>query len=105
SPAGKAQEAVQERYRVGSLLGRGGLGSVCMGTRLSDGASVSGGAREPWRSLSPTDGIVVLPQPKGTSTPLEIVLPHRVFTGCAGVILLLEWAELPNSFLLVLEHS
>ncbi|NXV61061.1 PIM1 kinase, partial [Molothrus ater] len=40
-PTGKAQEALQERYRVGSLLGRGGFGSVCSGTRLSDGGPVA----------------------------------------------------------------
>ena len=44
SPAGKAQRGLTERYRVGSLLGRGGFGSVFAATRLSDGAPVSGGA-------------------------------------------------------------
>ncbi|TRZ04822.1 hypothetical protein HGM15179_022284, partial [Zosterops borbonicus] len=54
--------------------------------------------------LSPSDGIVVLPQPNGISAPLEIVLLDKVSSGCAGIIQLLEWAEFPNSFLLVLEH-
>ncbi|NXV54378.1 PIM1 kinase, partial [Molothrus ater] len=40
-PAGKAHEALQERYRLGSLLGRGGFGSVFAATRLSDGAPVA----------------------------------------------------------------
>ncbi|NXV54454.1 PIM1 kinase, partial [Molothrus ater] len=40
-PAGKAQEALQERYRVGSLLGHGGFGSVFAATQLSDGAPVA----------------------------------------------------------------
>ncbi|NXV54802.1 PIM1 kinase, partial [Molothrus ater] len=40
-PAGTAQEALQERYRLGSLLGRGGFGSVFAATRLSDGAPVA----------------------------------------------------------------
>ncbi|NXQ23160.1 PIM1 kinase, partial [Peucedramus taeniatus] len=39
-PAGKVQEALQEWYRLGSLLGRGGFGSVFAATRLSDGAPV-----------------------------------------------------------------
>ncbi|XP_053819673.1 serine/threonine-protein kinase pim-1-like [Vidua chalybeata] len=80
-PAGKAQEALQERYRLGSLLGSGGFGSVFAATRLSDGAP-----------------------PDGTSAPLEIVLLAKVSSGCAGVIQLLEWLELPDSFLLVLER-
>ncbi|XP_050843732.1 serine/threonine-protein kinase pim-1-like, partial [Serinus canaria] len=41
--------------------------------------------------------------PDGTSAPLEIVLLAKVSCGCAGVIQLLEWLELPVSFLLVLE--
>ena len=44
SPAGQAQEAFQERYRLGSLMGRGGFGRVFLGTRLTDGAPVSGEA-------------------------------------------------------------
>ncbi|NWY34608.1 PIM1 kinase, partial [Pheucticus melanocephalus] len=41
--------------------------------------------------------------PDGTSAPLEIVLLAKVSCGCARVIQLLEWLELPDSFLLVLE--
>ncbi|NXV54886.1 PIM1 kinase, partial [Molothrus ater] len=98
SPAGKAQEALQERYRVGSLLGRGGFGSVCSGTRLSDGAPVA-------IKRVPRDRIRHWGElPDGSSTPLEIVLLAKVSCGCAAVIQLLEWLELPDSFLLVLER-
>ncbi|RLV82470.1 hypothetical protein DV515_00016614, partial [Chloebia gouldiae] len=38
--------------------------------------------------------------PDGTSAPLEIVLLAKASSGCAGVIQLLEWLELPDSFLL-----
>ncbi|XP_037981921.1 serine/threonine-protein kinase pim-1-like [Motacilla alba alba] len=97
-PAGKAQEALQERYRVGSLLGRGGFGSVCSGTRLSDGAPVA-------IKRVPRDRIRHWGElPDGSSAPLEIVLLAKVSQGCAGVIQLLEWLELPDSFLLVLER-
>ncbi|XP_063039401.1 serine/threonine-protein kinase pim-1-like [Melospiza melodia melodia] len=98
-PAGKAQEALQERYQLGSLLGRGGFGSVFAATRLSDGAPVSAIKRVPrdrirhWGEL-----------PDGTSAPLEIVLLAKVSCGCGGVIQRLEWLELPDSFLLVLER-
>ncbi|NWZ74355.1 PIM1 kinase, partial [Acrocephalus arundinaceus] len=98
SPAGKAQEVLQERYRVGSLLGRGSFGSICTGTQLLDGTPVSGRARA-------EGGGGWCLGPKETSAPLEIVLLDKVSTGCAGVILLLERAELPNGFLLVLECS
>ncbi|CAN8179898.1 unnamed protein product [Coccothraustes coccothraustes] len=97
-PAGKAQEALQERYRVGSLLGRGGFGSVCSGTRLSDGALVA-------IKRVPRDRIWHWGElPDGTSAPLEIVLLAKVSCGCAGVIQLLGLLELRDSFLLVLER-
>ncbi|XP_064256902.1 serine/threonine-protein kinase pim-1-like [Passer domesticus] len=95
---GKAQEALQERYRLGSLLGRGGFGSVCSATRLSDGAPVA-------IKRVPRDRIRHWSElPDGTSAPLEIVLLAKVSCGCAGVIQLLEWLELPDSFLLVMER-
>ncbi|XP_031948085.1 serine/threonine-protein kinase pim-1-like isoform X2 [Corvus moneduloides] len=81
SPAGKAQQGLTERYRVGSLLGRGGFGSVFAATRLSDGAP-----------------------PDGTSAPLEVVLLDKVSTGFPGVVQLLEWLELPNNVVLVMER-
>ncbi|NWY34980.1 PIM1 kinase, partial [Pheucticus melanocephalus] len=93
TPAGKAQEALQKRYRLGSLLGSGGFGSVFAATRLSDGAPVAikrvlRDRIQHWAEL-----------PDGTSAPLEIVLLAKVSRGCAGVIQLLEWLELPDSFL------
>ncbi|NXF00195.1 PIM1 kinase, partial [Menura novaehollandiae] len=95
SPAGKAQEALQERYQLGSLLGSGGFSSVYSGTRLADGAPVaikvvSRDRIGQWGEL-----------PNGTRVPLEIVLLDKVSRGCAGVIQLLEWVELPSKFLLV----
>ncbi|NWZ74389.1 PIM1 kinase, partial [Acrocephalus arundinaceus] len=95
SPAGKAQEALEQRYQVGSLLGRGGFSSVFAATRLSDGAP---------HGISPTDGIVLLSQPSGTMAPLEIVLLDKVSTGFPGVIQLLEWFELPDNIVMVLER-
>ncbi|XP_057900647.1 serine/threonine-protein kinase pim-1-like [Melospiza georgiana] len=97
-PAGTAQEALQERYRLGSLLGRGGFGSVFAATRVSDGAPVA-------IKRVPRDRIRHWGElPDGTSAPLEIVLLAKVSCGCGGVIQLLEWLELPDSFLLVLER-
>ncbi|XP_057896482.1 serine/threonine-protein kinase pim-1-like [Melospiza georgiana] len=97
-PAGTAQEALQERYRLGSLLARGGFGRVFAATRLSDGAPVA-------IKRVPRDRIRHWGElPDGTSAPLEIVLLAKVSCGCGGVIQLLEWLELPDSFLLVLER-
>ncbi|KAL9820666.1 uncharacterized protein GJ701_017583 isoform 1-T1 [Geothlypis trichas] len=42
--------------------------------------------------------------PDGTSAPLEIVLLHKVSTGFPGVVQLLEWFELPNNVVMVLER-
>ncbi|XP_068034657.1 serine/threonine-protein kinase pim-1-like [Anomalospiza imberbis] len=91
-------EALQERYRLGSLLGSGGFGSVFAATRLSDGAPVSGGEQEEEMEEEEGDG------PDGTSAPLEVVLLDKVSTGFPGVVQLLEWLELPNDIVMVLER-
>ncbi|XP_058717383.1 serine/threonine-protein kinase pim-1-like [Poecile atricapillus] len=97
-----AHKGPKERYRVGSLLGRGGFGSVFAATRLSDGAPMSSGVAI---KKVPRDRIRRWGElPDGTRAPLEIVLMDRVSSGCAAVIQLLEWLELPDSFLLVLER-
>ncbi|XP_054142377.1 olfactory receptor 14J1-like, partial [Melozone crissalis] len=94
----RTQQGLQEQYRLGSLLGRGGFGSVFAATRLSDGAPVAI-KRVPrnrvlhWGKL-----------PDGTSAPLEIVLLAKVSTGFPGVVQLLEWLELPKDILMVLER-
>ncbi|XP_068034910.1 serine/threonine-protein kinase pim-1-like [Anomalospiza imberbis] len=97
--AGEAQEeALQERYRLGSLLGSGGFGSVFAATRLSDGAPVAI-KRVPRNRVRHWGEL-----PDGTSAPLEVVLLDKVSSGCTGVIQLLEWLELPDSVVLVLER-
>uniref|UniRef100_A0A8C0UCD4 Serine/threonine-protein kinase n=1 Tax=Cyanistes caeruleus TaxID=156563 RepID=A0A8C0UCD4_CYACU len=98
SPPGNAHKGPKERYRVGSLLGRGGFGSVFAATRLSDGAPVA-------MKCVPRDRIRHWGElPDGTSAPLEIVLLDKVSTGFSGVVHLLEWFELPNNIVMVLER-
>ncbi|XP_059346551.1 serine/threonine-protein kinase pim-2-like [Ammospiza nelsoni] len=97
-PAGTAQEALQERHRLGSLLGRGGFGRVFAATRLSDGAPVAI-KRVPRNRVRHWGEL-----PDGTSAPLEVVLLAKVSTGFPGVVQLLEWLELPNCIVMVLER-
>ncbi|NXN89010.1 PIM1 kinase, partial [Bombycilla garrulus] len=96
-PAQKVQQGTKERYRLGSLPERGGFGSVCspaapLGSQVAIKRVPRNRVRH-WGEL-----------PDGTSAPLEIVLLDKVSSGCAGVIQLLEWPELPQGFLLVPEH-
>ncbi|NWZ17384.1 PIM1 kinase, partial [Agelaius phoeniceus] len=97
-PAGTAHEALKERYRLGSLLGRGGFGSVFAATRLSDGAPVAI-KRVPRNRVRHWGEL-----PDGSRAPLEIVLQAKVSTGFPGVVQLLEWLELPNDNVMVLEQ-
>ncbi|XP_066062065.1 serine/threonine-protein kinase pim-1-like [Chamaea fasciata] len=94
----KAQQGLQEQYRLGSLLERGGFGRVFAGTRLSDGAPVAI-KRVPRNHVRHWGEL-----PNGTSAPLEIVLLDRVSTGFPGVVQLLEWLELPSEIVMVLER-
>ncbi|XP_063275660.1 serine/threonine-protein kinase pim-1-like [Prinia subflava] len=95
---GKAQQALQEQYRLGSLLGHGGFGSVWAATRLSDRAPVAI-KRVPRNRVRHWGEL-----PNGTSAPLEIVLLHKVSTGFPGVVQLLEWLELPKDIIIIMER-
>ncbi|XP_066062034.1 serine/threonine-protein kinase pim-1-like [Chamaea fasciata] len=97
-PPGRRSKDLQEQYRLGSLLGRGGFGRVFAGTRLSDGTPVAI-KRVPRNRVRHWGEL-----PNGTSAPLEIVLLDRVSTGFPGVVQLLEWLELPSEIVMVLER-
>ncbi|KAM7020578.1 serine/threonine-protein kinase pim-1-like [Acridotheres tristis] len=78
-----------------------------------DGARQSGRRAQPAVGLGLQVAIKRVPRnrvrhwgelPDGTSAPLEIVLLDKVSTGFPGVIQLLEWLELPNNIVMVLER-
>ncbi|XP_023784209.1 uncharacterized protein LOC111930415 [Cyanistes caeruleus] len=124
------KKKLQELYQLGLQLGSGGFGTVFSGIRLSDGSPVSGRdgraceEGEGWGgaglelslSLSLNGLQVAIKRvardsvlqwdelPDGTRVPVEIVLMEKVGSGCHNIVQLLDWFELPDSFLLVMER-
>ncbi|KAM7412333.1 hypothetical protein PAMA_022015 [Pampus argenteus] len=67
-------------YRLESVQGKGGFGTVYAGVRLADGL------------------------PRGTVVPLEIVLLKKVAGTFRGVVQLLDWKKCVDSWLMVMER-
>ncbi|XP_014115882.1 PREDICTED: serine/threonine-protein kinase pim-1-like, partial [Pseudopodoces humilis] len=92
------KKKLQELYQLGPQLGSGGFGTVFSGIRLSDGSPVAI-KRVARDSVLQWDEL-----PDGTRVPVEIVLLEKVGSGCHNIIQLLDWFELSDSFLLVMER-
>ncbi|NXD03753.1 PIM1 kinase, partial [Certhia familiaris] len=85
-------------YQLGPQLGSGGFGTVFSGTRLSDGSPVA--IKRIFRKKVLQWGEL----PDGTRVPMEIVLLEKVGSGCHNIVQLLDWFELPECFMLVMER-
>lgn len=83
-------------YKVGSVLGKGGFGTVFSGTRLRDNLQVA-------IKHIPKDKVTDWGQISGHRVPLEICLLRKV-CNIPGVIKLLDWFERPEGFIIVMER-
>uniref|UniRef100_A0A8B9G1W3 Serine/threonine-protein kinase n=1 Tax=Amazona collaria TaxID=241587 RepID=A0A8B9G1W3_9PSIT len=92
---GKDKDTMKQRYRAGALLGKGGFGSVYAGVRLADNTPVAMKRVARERISSWVDG---------TRIPMEIAMLKKARSGCSAIIQLLDWFELPHSFVLVMER-
>ncbi|XP_001515486.4 serine/threonine-protein kinase pim-1-like [Ornithorhynchus anatinus] len=85
-----------QRYRLDSVIGSGGFGTVYKGIRNSDNLPVA-------IKYIPRTRVSKLQNLNGVLVPLEVLLLEKVSSGCRGVIHLLDWAEIPDGFCLVME--
>ncbi|XP_005534321.1 PREDICTED: serine/threonine-protein kinase pim-1-like [Pseudopodoces humilis] len=92
------KKELRELYQLGPQLGSGSFGTIFSGTRLSDGSPVAIECVA-WDMVLQWDEL-----PNSTCVPTEVVLMEKVGFGCCRIIQFLNWFELPDSFLLVMER-
>ncbi|XP_050170420.1 translation initiation factor IF-2-like [Myiozetetes cayanensis] len=107
-------------FTGGAAAGSGGCGSVYSGTprcrrpgKRRDGSEEGSGRRAqpgaPWLAGAHQTRVsgshLGVGQPEGASVPLELVMLFRMSSGgFRGIVQLLDWFELPDSFALVMER-
>ncbi|XP_071438081.1 serine/threonine-protein kinase pim-1-like [Pithys albifrons albifrons] len=98
---GRAAKALCHPHGRRSLPWSSNCGSVYSGIRLADGAPGEPGGGQQSIAWAAGSGA----PPDGVRVPLELVLLLRVSCdGFGGIVQLLDCFELPDSFVLVMEH-
>lgn len=90
------KRSLEDVYSVGSVLGNGGFGVVYSGTRKTDGKSVA--IKHIWK-----EKIGEWTQLGGDVVPMEVCLLAKV-RGVEGCIQMLDYFELQDSFVVVMER-
>lgn len=91
-----SKESFDKAYRLGTLLGKGGFGTVFSGVRIRDNLNVA------IKHIA-KDKVTNWGQLNNQRIPLEICLLRKV-ANIPGVIKVLDYYERPDSFIIIMER-